>query len=190
MEKTILEQCPVPFLQTEAEISEFINLLQDFKPKNIIEIGTFFGGTLWAWTHLIPKPEKIICIDWPIPESDGRYQQLQECKLLWPEWCKDILVKYIKGDSTHLSTIDEVNHHNMGLSNDMLFIDGGHEYKTVKADFENYKALVRNGGWIVFHDVMGIPDVKKFWEEISVQYESKLIYSEKDHGWGIGIITM
>ena len=34
MEKTILEQCPVPFLQTEAEISEFINLLQDFKPKN------------------------------------------------------------------------------------------------------------------------------------------------------------
>jgi cephalosporin hydroxylase len=184
----ILEQCPVPFLQTEKEISEFIDFLQDFNPKNIIEIGTFFGGTLWAWTHLIPKPEKIICVDWPIPESDGRYKQLQECKLLWPEWCKDVIVKYVKGDSTHLSTIEEVKTHNMGLLIDMLFIDGGHDFETVISDYNNYESFVKPGGIIVFHDIMGIPDVNKVWEELIKENSYKLIYDAENHGWGIGII--
>ncbi len=36
---------------------------------------------------------------------------------------------------------------------DLLFIDGGHEYETVHADLGNYAPLVREGGWILLHDL-------------------------------------
>ena len=37
---------------------------------------------------------------------------------------------------------------------DLIFIDGGHDYSTVKSDFKNYsKYLNKNGVMIVLHDI-------------------------------------
>lgn len=47
---------------------------------------------------------------------------------------------------------------------DFVYIDGGHDYETVKADFENYGPL---GDLVGFHDIgHDAHDVRKFWEEI------------------------
>lgn len=52
---------------------------------------------------------------------------------------------------------------------DMLFIDAGHLYDDVRADYHDYAPMVRPGGLIAFHDAMqmvpGI-DVWKFIEEL------------------------
>ena len=37
---------------------------------------------------------------------------------------------------------------------DFLFIDAGHSYDDVRADYENYRPMVRSGGLIAFHDAL------------------------------------
>jgi len=59
---------------------------------------------------------------------------------------------------------------------DFLFIDGGHEYEDVLADFQLFFPYVVPGGLIGFHDVhnfksdrgaVGFPGVLKVWEEVA-----------------------
>jgi predicted O-methyltransferase YrrM len=47
----------------------------------------------------------------------------------------------------------------------LLFIDGEHSYNSVKTDFELFSPHVVAGGLVIFHD-LGLPDVKKFFDEI------------------------
>ena len=54
----------------------------------------------------------------------------------------------IEGMSTDPVIIKAANH----LSLDVLYIDGGHDYKTVKSDIENYLPLIKSGGYLVIDD--------------------------------------
>jgi cephalosporin hydroxylase len=50
---------------------------------------------------------------------------------------------------------------------DILFIDGDHSYAGVKKDYEMYKDLVKDGGYIMFHDTVNPNEgVKQFWDEL------------------------
>lgn len=53
---------------------------------------------------------------------------------------------------------------------DFLFIDAGHDYKNVKADWEAWSPLVRDTGTIAFHDSHE-SDVSKVLSEIEGWYE-------------------
>jgi predicted O-methyltransferase YrrM len=44
---------------------------------------------------------------------------------------------------------------------DLLFIDGGHQYEEVKADYESWGKFVKPGGVIAFHDYTTWPSIKK-----------------------------
>lgn len=48
---------------------------------------------------------------------------------------------------------------------DLLFIDGGHDYRSVKADILAWKDFVKRDGMIVFHDYSSIPDVMRAVDE-------------------------
>lgn len=74
---------------------------------------------------------------------------------------------FICGYSHDKATISQIKGMYHGL--DFLFIDGGHEYKDVKADYENYAPLVKPGGIIAFHDVGNelFPGIGQFLEELS-----------------------
>lgn len=45
------------------------------------------------------------------------------------------------------------------LSLDILYIDGGHDYKTVKSDIENYLPLIKSGGYLVIDDACNEMDL-------------------------------
>ena len=64
---------------------------------------------------------------------------------------------------------------------DFLFIDAGHRYHEVKADFENYSPMVRKGGMIAFHDAVqrnNEIEVWKFLDELeSTGYDIRLVGS-------------
>ena len=49
----------------------------------------------------------------------------------------------------------------------MAFIDGGHDYKTVKSDSLNLLRHIHKPGWIFWHDYDVTNDVGKFLHEIS-----------------------
>ncbi len=58
----------------------------------------------------------------------------------------------IKGDSMLETTFEKVVESVSEI--DFLFIDGGHDYETVKNDFNRYSKIVSKGGVIVFDDYL------------------------------------
>jgi len=73
---------------------------------------------------------------------------------------------------------------------DLLFIDAGHLYKDVKADFEDYASMVRPGGIIVLHDALqrgqfGELEVYLFVNELAAQRTVSIIGSEIGTAWTV-----
>ena len=52
---------------------------------------------------------------------------------------------------------------------DFIFVDGGHDYDTVKADTENALKMLAPGGVIAWHDynAPGYPDVSEYLDDLS-----------------------
>ena len=55
--------------QKISELAPLLGLLQESPPRSVIEIGTFQGGTLWAWCKVAQDNARIVSIDLP----DGKY---------------------------------------------------------------------------------------------------------------------
>lgn len=191
-----LSDCPVPILQNEWEFLTFLSMYRSLAPKKIIEIGSFYGGTLWFWLNEYnPNLQQVMCIDLPVPPNDSRYMQMLESRGMWNQWIKQ---REIATRSRPVILHDiQANSQGEGLSFskqafkdcdvDLLYIDGDHTYNGVKKDYYNYELLVRTGGLIVFHDVAGIPDVKRFWDEVK-QGKQYIELAAANEGWGTGII--
>ncbi len=188
---TLQERTPVPILQNEWEFEKLLEIYEKLDPQAVLEIGSFFGGTLYYWLNL-GSPQIMTCVDLPIESNDGRYQQMLESRKLWDQWIKNsgtynFKFHDIKGDSTSLYVINKVYNLNPhGI--DFLFIDGDHSYEGVKADYDNYFSLVRPGGVIVFHDIVGYWTVKKFWDEIKIGKKYTEICNSGPDGWGLGLL--
>jgi len=83
---------------------------------------------------------------------------------------------------------------------DLIFIDGGHDYETVRADFFNYSGFLNPGGIIAFHDIVArdIPGPARFWSELKAGQGAEQLpwrFDEfVDQGnhtdYGIGMMTM
>ncbi len=188
---SLIENTPVPILQNEWEFEQLLKKYKELEPKRIIEIGSFFGGTLYHWIEN-GKPENIVCVDLPIGPDDGRYQQMIESRQKWENWIfnKGIVLNDIQGNSTDPKVVERVKEIYPDNNVDFLFIDGDHSYDGVKADYENYKGLVRKGGIIVFHDAVGYWTVKKLWDEIKIGNKYTEICNSGPEGWGIAYIEV
>jgi len=188
-----------PFLTQQIE-SEFVLALKkvaDIKPKVVVEIGAFQGGTLALFTQVAPSNCQFLSID----IAFGVPQTLAFRKFA----TRQQEVRCIRGDSSDIGVREKVKKW-LGKSKiDVLFIDGDHSYQGVKADFENYSPMVRKGGLIIFHDIVedyttryGKPTpsytggVPQFWKELKSAgyvYEEFIENSSQD-GFGIGVITI
>ena len=86
-------------------------------------------------------------------------------------------INLFKGFSNKV--VDEIE--NLDIQFDVIFIDGGHDYKTVKKDFLNYSKFLSKYGIIVFHDIKShlfVPGVLKFWNEFKKTNKKKWIIKE------------
>lgn len=186
-----LSFCPVPILQNEWEFERLLALYIELQPKNIMEIGSFYGGTLWFWlTHSVGF-NKVITLDYPVPPSDGRYEEMMKCRSQWDSWTKQVGVKEfhnVIGDSTSQESKNKVNSIIKEGELDFLFIDGGHTYDVVKSDYETYSKYVRKGGIIAFHDVIGLEEVRQYWNELKQGKPYVEISHNTSVGWGIGVL--
>ncbi len=174
-------------VQNNEELSWLIQHAEKTSPKVIVEIGTEYGGTFKMWEQILPKGGLLIGVD-------------IEDKLRWNIKNSDRDVHMIIGDSKNPDTINRVTNILKGNKIDFLFIDGDHDYYSVKADYENYERYVRSRGIIGFHDIymqakdgpININDghhgsVTRFWKEV-VAYKDEL-QSKTGSNPGTGIIT-
>ncbi len=175
-----------PF-QYPSEIIEFAEYVKEEDPKNVVEIGTAKGGTLYVWTQVLDA-KQYISINLPEGYSKGRSQFYQNFS------SKEI--NCIRKNSHKEETKEKLREKLDGEEIDFLFIDGDHSYEGVKEDFEMYKDLVSEDGIIAFHDILKLPEnpdnnVEKFWKEIKDKFKSKEIVAGEPKGRaGIGIIRV
>lgn len=180
MENKLKEAIVNGFQQKYDEWIEVDKIIDENNYKSIMEIGNYDGDSL---IYFAQKFNKVFGLD------------ISKARKELPD-----NVTQIVGDSKSKTVIEEVystiiKGRRKGI--DVLFIDGDHSYKGVKADFENYKGLVKKGGIIVFHDILDTPFhrsancfVSKLWNEIKNDYETLEFISEPLHWAGIGIIKL
>jgi len=178
--RTVVENSQASINKLDLEL--FFNLIRDFDPRNILEIGTWLGYSAKVWNEAF-DPKKIVTIE-------NHFDTFEEIN-------KHDDIIYFCGDSHDQKTLEIVKEefgitkHNEPLI-DFLFIDGDHSYEGVKKDWEMYSPLVREGGIVLFHDVVYTSDdplspvlVKQFWQEIRGEYDWAEIKSLGSTGIGI-----
>jgi len=144
------------FIQMGPFVNFLYTLARDHENVGtIVEIGTANGVSTNAFLyglhdrHKSPQKRKLYSID------------INDCK----EWADvDVDIKenweFIQADSNKMKwdkgTID------------ILLIDGAHSYREVLTDYRHFEPFVREGGLILFHDVLWPQKSprKVFWEEV------------------------
>jgi predicted O-methyltransferase YrrM len=145
---------PVFINQTESEFKFLLRIFKKKNPRNILEIGSQFGGTLYQWITNSKDGATILSIDEHQVNSD-----------LYQSWTKNkVKVLDFKGDSHS----DEALAFSWLCSPyDWIFLDGDHSYEGSKQDWELALKLSKPGTIIVIHDIADNNlDTPKLWKEI------------------------
>ena len=151
IEKIIESAYSLYMPQEKEEITQLAKFVHELQPKIVVEIGTKFGGTFKIWNEVTNA--KTISIDLVAgihggvtrDDVDNRNKSFIN---LYGSRCN-----FIEGDSHQDLTYDLLINILKGQKIDFLFIDGDHTYEGVKQDYEMYKELVSDNGYIAFHDI-------------------------------------
>ena len=179
--------------QLEAEICALLAWVGEIAPRTVCEIGTAMGGTTYLLGQSLPSVTHLIGIDLFV----RRKQRLRFFAR------PNQRLTFFDGSSYEPSTVERVKRHLGGEKLDLLFIDGDHSLNGVARDFAAYRPFVRDGGIIVFHDIVqdyttrygrrtpsytgGVP---RFWREIKPLYQTReFIESPEQDGFGIGALV-
>jgi cephalosporin hydroxylase len=191
---------PVPILQGNWEFSELLKIVGSHNPIRSMEIGSFYGGTLWHWINLTWS--LVASVDMLVSETDPRRKEQEECRVKWKPWAtaKGKTLETFLGDSSSPEAIAFMERY---APYDFFFLDGNHTYGGVKADFENCLRLASKGAMIAMHDILPAPywtsiEVWKFWNELVEKgYVTQVLCSRNDQyfgqtrdTWGIGVVRL
>ncbi len=170
-------------IQKAAEYAPLLELAAAAQPKVIIEVGADKGGTLYGWSCMPSAPD-VLAVDMPW----GPFRAQPHHKL--PELHGAAL---IVGDSHDRAVLRQVEGWLDGRQADVCFIDADHTYAGVAADFRNFRPFVREGGLVVFHDILIHPQfavgVSQLWEEIKDLWPSTELIAPPLTWGGIGVLT-
>jgi hypothetical protein len=179
--------------QKKREILAFVEWARTALPVSACEIGTWRAGTTFLLGNLLPSLSILVGVDREL-RNEAKLRRLAPPRLD---------VHLIEGLSAAPETVGHVAQALDGRMLDLLFIDGGHGYDAVSADFLAYAPLVRDGGIIAFHDI--VPDyrtrfgsqsgpwggdVPKFWNRLKPGYPwIEFINDPDQNGYGIGAVV-
>lgn len=176
--------------QVHWEWISLIKELEEIEINNVLEIGTYGGGSLYTLCKLANDNAKIMSID--IHESlYNSVEAKQQTLKGFAE--RGQVIKILNANSHSESSLDETKMFFGENQLDVLFIDGDHSYDGVKKDFDMYSPLVKSGGIIFFHDVQHHvrgSQVEQLWKELKPNYQHKeFIEDPEKQTWaGIGIL--
>ena len=181
----MLEQTtPVPILQREGEFDVLLSAYRTRKPKRVLEVGTYHGGTLYHWLQNAQPGTTVVSLDSYRTDVDNRD--------MYGGWTpKGVELVVLEGDSRAPSVIDRAREF---WPYDWVFIDAGHFYEEVRADWLNYGLLCGKGGLVCFHDILYSrgetwAHVARLWAEIKAEYETLELIADPTTEWhGIGCV--
>lgn len=170
--------------QVLPELAEvlFRAALEDPPIRVVVEIGSAWGGTLYAWGRLPARPDvyAITLHHFGFPEGPSAHGAV-----------------VLDGDSHERATLQRLKDQLGGRPVDLLFIDGDHTMAGALADWRMYAPLVRPGGLVLVHDIEceGEPEVRPAWERMAAEViehggtvEEIVVRAGKPLGFGVARI--
>ena len=179
-------------IQMPNEITKFSEFYYGLRCKNILEVGSYLGGTFYLLCKFSHAEGHKISIDYPFYED--QIKQMEEKNVVNKMKSFAEKVTIIHEDSHSQIAIDRLNNTLKGEKLDFLFIDGDHSYEGVKQDFEMYSPFVKKGGYVALHDINGKPlhglniHVHDFWNELPK--ENTITFNSEGFSMGIGVIQI
>jgi predicted O-methyltransferase YrrM len=176
-------------MQKVTELAPLLALLARRRPATVVEIGTYRGGTFYAFCNVADRNATLVSIDLPGGLFGGGYTE-SELSAIRRYGLPTQSLHFLAADSHEQSTRDAVIERLDGRPIDFLMIDGDHRYEGVRRDFELYSPLVAKGGLIAFHDILPHPaaplcEVDAFWNEVRRGYRhAEFVDAAED--WGVG----
>ena len=180
--------------QTLEEADLMIDFLRDKNVQVYLEIGARHGWTFYLVAKTL-KPRWMIAVDLPgkLPWGDTDSEKVLE-RVVQRIRADGIHTQIFYGDSIDPTLVAQLANTLCGEKVDMLFIDGDHKYAGVKSDWLNYSPFVRDGGYVIFHDVKPphkiepekVIEVGKLWDELAPAHEHWLFHVKG--GMGVGIL--
>jgi predicted O-methyltransferase YrrM len=158
-------------VQERRELLTLFGLAWALECESYLEIGASLGGSVIVIASAIGK--KIVVVDLYEPHSS---RQLESA--LARVRADGKIATGIAGDSTSLETVAKVEKEGPF---DLVLIDGGHSYDTVRSDWLYYGPMARKA--VAFHDIAQ-PGVARMWREIGGGLEIK----SESTTMGFGII--
>lgn len=176
---------PVPIFQWEAEFSQLLGLYRERAPESVLEVGTYHGGTLFHWLQNSREGTVVVSLDSYAVGVDNRH--------LYADWLPPgVSLVMLEGDSTKPATAKRVAKHSPF---EWVWIDAGHRYHEVKADWDLYRPMCEPGGIVCLHDILPASrnhptiEVNRLWQEIQAEYATDEIVADRSAAWGgIGIV--
>lgn len=170
-------------IQDPAELGVLLSLMDGELPYSVLEIGTWRGGTAWAFGQL-PGVGQIITVDLSSNLGTGPMT-----------WDHPVQLDLIQGDSNLDSTLLRVTRALGNRPADVLFIDGDHRYGQVARDWALYHGLVRPGGLGVLHDIEGTDEgyeigVPRLWAELRAEHPCTEVVTYPGVKYGTGIVWL
>ena len=163
------------------------DLVSNIKPRRIVELGTHYGTSFWSFSQAVKdqkiKTELNAVDNWEGEKHAGFYGEevFETVNQIKDKFYSDLKINLIR------KTFDEALAEFEDGSVDILHIDGLHTYEAVKHDFESWLPKMKEGGIVLFHDIVVTRDdfgVFKFWKELKEKYENM----EFKHSYGLGVL--
>lgn len=174
---------------------EFKKYIDQIKPKLIIEVGTFFGGSARHMATLAKEHNEdveIVCIDTFLGSVEHWHKHSHFHPTFFKNGRPPIYEQFlsntiVKGLQKYITPfpIDSINGaltlQRYGILADIVYIDAGHEYESVSQDVKLYRNLVREGGVMLLDDSHYEPIQRVAREEFgdsSAVEGSKIVWSK------------
>ena len=177
-------------LQVRSEVLELAGLVAGVRPRTMLEIGTFRGGTLFIFSRLAAADAVIVSLDLPVSWR-GKLIRMAQGPLFHRFTRAQQSLHLLREDSHRPASFAHVAAIRKDRPLDFLFIDGDHAYEGVKADFELHSKAVRPGGMVAFHDIAMKPPcgVPQLWEELKPRYKhAEIVHERGPKSMGIGVL--
>ncbi len=140
-----------------APLERFIlaQLVRHFKPRTIVEVGTYRGVTTRLLLDNIPSGSRIYTIDLPLETDAGGLQAVSDERLIthrvvgadYLQHPNRAAVTQILGD-----TFDPLTWKQVPDNVEFAFIDASHSYEAVRNDTEKLWPKLSKGAVILWHD--------------------------------------
>ena len=170
----------------------FDYILKAARPKVIIEVGTWKGGSAVKMAQLIKElglDAALICVDtwlgspehirkpeknrwtdslnrrWGYPQL---YHKFMANVLKWN--CQDVIVPFPATSENAAVVFGQAR-----LKADVVYIDAAHEYEPALRDFRDYWEILNDGGYLIGDDYIGWEGVTKAADEFAQSKGATLV---------------